>query len=161
MVINFINTIAAETTWVRNLYTQRVFLIGLVLIVPFYYGVTGVRFWPALFLYSTYALKYFYKKNVKYLLIASLSILFHYTFLLPVLLLILARILPNNRLLFKILIVVSIMIFSVSSISTSLGTVKNVTAVFEETAIEESSSAYTDEEAKKRTRIADKLVRAI
>jgi hypothetical protein len=145
--INFINAIAAETNWIKNLFSQRMFFIGLVLIVPFYYGITGVRFWPALFLFATYALKFLHSKKIKYLLIASLSILFHYTFLLPIILLIITIFIPNNRFFYRILILISLLIFSISSVSTSLGAVKNATTVFEETAIEESSSAYTDEEA--------------
>ena len=147
LTINFINTIAAETNWIKNLFSQRVFFIGLVLIVPFYFGVSGVRFWPALFLYSTYALKYLYYKDLKYLLIASLSILFHYTFLLPVLLLIITAILPKSRLFYKIIIILSLLIFSLSTVSTSLGAIKNATALFEETAIEESSNPYTNEDS--------------
>lgn len=147
LILNFINTIANETNIYKNLFNQKVFLFGLILIIPFYYGITGVRFWPALFIYVTYALQYLSTKKNKFIFIAGLSIFFHYSFLLPFFLLIVTAFLPNNRSFYKMMVIGGIFISVVSSVSSSLTTVENITSVFEETAIDDSTSSYTDEGA--------------
>lgn len=146
LVLNFINTIRKETHWINNSFTQRIFFVGLVFVVPFYVGVTGVRFWPALFIFTTYATLFSYQRKLKYLILAASSILFHYSFFVPFLLLILSFFIPRKQGIYKLLIIISVFIFISNSISSSLGIIKNLSSNFEETSIEEASSSYTDEE---------------
>lgn len=146
LILNFINTIANETNIYKNSFIQKVFLFGLILVIPFYYGVTGVRFWPALFIFLTYSLKYMSTKKLKFIFLTALSILFHYSFILPFIIFLIATIIPNNRSIFRMLLIGSIFISVVSSVSSSLSIIKSATAPFEETSIDDSTKSYTDDE---------------
>ena len=146
LTLHFFNIIYKETNWVKNSYSQRIFFIGLILIVPFFVGVTGVRFWPALFLFMAYAIKFSHKKKIRYLIIAASSILIHFSFILPVLLLIISFFLPKSRFLYKIIAVLSLILMSTNSTSASLSFIANFSSNMEESALTERTESYTDTE---------------
>lgn len=144
--INFINSFKVYLGWTADSIVQKILFFTLVFIVPFYVGVTGIRFWPALFIFVTYALNFLNKKDFKYFLLASSSILFHYSFLFPSLLLLLIFFLPNSRYIFRIIFFVSLLIALVSSTTGSLAYFRASSDYFEETAVESSIDAYSNEE---------------
>ena len=145
-VLHFFNSIKYEVNWVKNSFSQSVFFIALLLIVPFFVGVTGIRFWPALFIFTTYSLKFFNDRKLKYLLLASISMLFHYTFLFPLIIMLLTSIIPNSRFIFKVLTLVGITLFTVNTVTSSLNLFSSVASTFEETSIEKSMESYGNEE---------------
>ena len=145
-VLNLFNSLKGEFCILKNNFSQNIFLIGLFLIVPFYVGVTGIRFWPALFIFTTYAIKFYNKRKLKYVLLTSLSMLFHYSFFFPFIIFLLFSIIPNNRLIHKVLLIIGIAFLSISSITTSLKLFNSVSSNFEETTIERSMESYGNEE---------------
>lgn len=145
-VLNFFNSIKYEVNWLKNSFSQSIFFIALLLIVPFFVGVTGIRFWPALFIFTTYSLKFFNDRKLKFLLLASISILFHYTFIFPLIIMLLASILPNNRFIFKVLTFLGITLFTINTVTSSLNLFSTVASTFEETSIEKSMENYGNEE---------------
>ena len=146
LIIKFTLTISREITWFKNLASQRIFFIGLALMVPFFYGVIGIRFWPALFFFMIYAIRFLKQKKFKYLFIAALSILMHYSFIVPFSLLLLAYLVPKSKMIYKSLVLFGVVIFAFSSVSSSLNTIKSISNNFQETTIEDSANSYTDEE---------------
>ncbi len=144
--LNFFNYIYSKTNWIQNSFSQKIFFIGLILIVPFYVGVTGVRFWTALFLFISYAVKFLHTKRVLYFIIASMSALIHFSFILPIFLLLLSFLLPMSRFIYKIIIMISLAIMFASSVSSSLSFIANLSSNMEESAITERTESYTDED---------------
>ncbi|MGK7390764.1 MAG: hypothetical protein ACNS60_10440 [Candidatus Cyclobacteriaceae bacterium M2_1C_046] len=130
-------------SWGRLHY---VFIGFLVLVVPFYVGVTGVRFWPALFLYSYFLLKYINNRNFKYIVGASLCVLIHYSFFIPVLFLLLLHILPFLRPAGKILMAISIFYFTISSTTTIFNQLNEGIKAINDTTISKNVEGYVDEE---------------
>ena len=124
----------------------KLFFAGLVLIVPFYVGVTGIRFWPALFVFAWMLLKFINTGNIKYLFFTAFSIAFHYTFVFPVLIAFLGTFLKINRLVFKILIVTGIGFALLSSTTSSFDFVSNAITVFDTDSVTNATSGYLDEE---------------
>ena len=146
LILKFFDKIYYETYWVKNSLVQKTFLVGLAFIVPFYVGVSGVRFWPALFLFTIYALKFSHHKKLKYLIFAAMSVLIHYSFIVPFMLLIISMLIPKKRIIYRILIIGGLFIFATSTITSSLNIIKNVSSKFEGTSIEDSTDSYTSEE---------------
>jgi len=124
----------------------KLFFVALVFIVPFYVGVTGVRFWPALFIFTWMIYKYTKTGNIKYFIYATLSILFHYTFVLPCLIALIASLLKINRTVFKILVLIGVLFAVISSTSSSLDFITSGIDSLDSETISKSSSSYTNEE---------------
>ena len=141
----FINEVSKEVKWV-NSRVQTVFFVFLLMIVPFYVGVTGVRFWTALFLFMTFTIRYVRTGEVKNILILSISVLIHFSFVIPVVLLILYRFIKLSKLFSTSLIIASIFIFFYLPESEFLNTIQNNMGVLDETTIKERIEGYTDEE---------------
>ena len=124
----------------------KLFFAALVLMVPFYVGVTGVRFWPALFVFAWMLMKYINTGNKKYLFFTTFSILFHYTFIFPVVVAFAASFLRLNRYVFKILIIIGIGFALLSSTTSSLDFITKAITVFESDSVTNATSGYLDEE---------------
>ncbi len=146
LTLNFLNIFYQEVNWIKKFYLQKIFLIGLIMIVPFFVGVTGVRFWPALFLFTSYAILFLNTKRLKYLIIASLSILIHFSFLLPVALLVLVFFMPKSKYFYKLLVTVGLIYMLVGTISSSLGFISSVSSNMDETSVSNRSEAYSSED---------------
>ncbi len=123
----------------------KIFFIFLAMIVPFYVGVTGVRFWTALFFYGFMLLKYINTKNIKFIFLSAISSLIHYTFILPIFITFLSYFFKINRYFNKILIVLgttyALTLRTTQSLNFMLYGLKNINI----TIIEESASQYFDE----------------
>lgn len=121
------------------------FFLALVLIVPFYVGVTGIRFWPALFLFSWMLLKYINSGQNKYIFFTAFSILFHYTFLFPVTIAYLIKFIKINKTFFKIFILIGIVYALLSTTTSSLNFIRDTLNLFGSDTINNATTAYLDE----------------
>jgi hypothetical protein len=144
--LTFITEIAKEVKWIDKNIAQKVFFIALLVVIPYYVGVTGVRFWTALFVFMIGAIRLVRNRQIKHLLYASLSILIHYSFFLPVAILIIYRLVRLRRDVRYVLVFGCMMFFVVSSTTSLLGFIENSLTFFSETTIEERISGYSDEE---------------
>jgi hypothetical protein len=141
LCLGFLREVYKELNW-NNSLPQKIFFIFLLLIVPFYVGVTGVRFWTALFLFMIYAIKTIRGNNLQYILLSALSILIHFSFILPVMMLIMYKFINLKRSISSILIVASFGLFIFSSSTQVLNTVGSTSALFKDTTIETRVSSY-------------------
>lgn len=128
----------------KKTFIQKVFLVALILTIPFYVGVTGIRFWTALFLFCTYALKFIKKNDWKAFVIAFCSVFIHYTFIVPLCLLLINKFLLRSKLLSYALVIVSVLFFLISSTTSSLNFVRDLSSNFNETRLESLSDNYTN-----------------
>ena len=90
--------------------------------------------------------KYTKTGNIKYFIYATLSILFHYTFVLPCLIALIASLLKINRTVFKILVLIGVLFAVISSTSSSLDFITSGIDSLDSETISKSSSSYTNEE---------------
>lgn len=125
----------------------RLFFLGLVFILPFYVGVSGVRFWTATFFFSWMLFKYINTAKKKYLLLTIFSILFHYTFIFPVVVTFTAEFIKINRKYFKIIILIGIAYALLTSTTSSMNFIKNILEKIDSDTITTATSGYliTDE----------------
>lgn len=137
---------AVIITGVGKEWTWKFLFLFLALLVPYYVGVTGVRFWTALFLFITYVFKYLRSNKLIYLILFSLSLFIHYTFIFPVAVFFLYKVLNFSKLISHFLILSSIAFFLFTSTSGILDFVGQSLNVFSETSIQSRASAYTDQE---------------
>lgn len=145
LFLKFINECLYNTNWVGS-NSQKFFLVFLMVAVPFYVGVTGIRFWTALYFYMIFALKYVRTERLKYVFIASLSIAIHFTFIFPIALLFVYRILPRTKILRLLIIVFSVSIFLTGSANSVLGFINQNTESFGESKLASKAEVYTNEE---------------
>lgn len=124
----------------------RFFFASLLLIVPFYVGITGVRFWAALFWFMLFTMKYLRTKRVYYILIAAVSITMHYTFMFPVGVLLIYRFLNISRAAMRVLVIASLAFFVLSTTAGLLGFANDAIEIFGDSSVKTVSSSYTDEE---------------
>lgn len=124
----------------------KLFFAALVFIVPFYVGVTGIRFWPALFLFVWMIFKYTNTGSIKYIFFAMISIAIHYSFIFPCIVAIIAISLKINKYIFKVLIVIGLIFALISSTSSTLDFITSAIDIFDNETIANSSSGYVSEE---------------
>lgn len=124
----------------------KIFGVFLLFIVPFYVGVTGIRFWTALFLYMLFTMRYLRTGSLKSLMLTGLSILIHYTFMFPVLVLLTYQFLKLSKTFSRVLVVASIFYFLLASTTGVLGFIEQSLSIFNETSISETASSYTNSE---------------
>ncbi len=123
----------------------KVFFLFLVLIVPFYVGVTGVRFWTALFLFGWMVLKFINTGKIRFVLYAAASCLIHYTFIFPVVVMVLTFFL-NIKTIAKPLIILGVVYALLSSTTSSLDFISDFVKLFDNEVIGESASGYLNED---------------
>jgi hypothetical protein len=143
--IQFLSEVLDEMNWTRSL-TQMAFFVYLILIIPYYAGVTGVRMWTAVFIFMYYALKYVKYSQWKYLLFASASIMVHYTMIVPMAILILYKFVPLNRIIISLLVVLSIGFFLASSNNQILGIIESNLDRIGISVLEENVEGYLDDD---------------
>lgn len=124
----------------------RLFFACLLLIVPFYVGVTGIRFWTALFWFMLFAMKYIRTKQPLFIALAAVSILIHYTFMFPVGVLLIYRFLNISKSAMRVLVISSLMFFAVSTTTGLLGYADQALELFEDNSVKTVASGYTDED---------------
>ena len=123
-----------------------VFIVFLIVIIPFYVGVTGIRFWTALFLFIYFVLRYFDTPKFKFIILSGLSLLIHYSFFVPFTILVLFHVVPVKRFTAKILVAFSLLVFFVSSTTSIMNSIEDVLYFTEGTTIEGEVQGYTNEE---------------
>ncbi len=135
----------------------KLFFIFLVLIVPFYVGITGVRFWTALFLFAWMVLKYINTGKNRFVRVAALSCFVHYTFIFPIIVLFVTFFLRINRVIFQSLIVIGVFYALLSNTTSSFDYISETLKFFDNEVIEESASGYLDQDklSERNTEIVD------
>ena len=116
------------------------------LVIPFYVGVTGVRYWPALFLFVFFLLNYLKKRTLFTLLLFFIPVLIHYSFFAPVAFVIGIKFIPNRLLIHKISVVISLFFFFTSSFTTIFSFLNEYLTYVEGSQLEERLSSYTNED---------------
>lgn len=124
----------------------RFFFASLLLIVPFYVAITGVRFWTALFWFMLFTMKYLRTKQVHFIVLAALSITIHYTFMFPMGILLLYRFLNISKAVMRVLVMASLVFFVLSTTSGLLGFASKAIELFGDSSVKKASSSYTDDE---------------
>lgn len=131
-----------QRTWIHY-----ILIFFLVIAIPYYVGVTGVRFWPALFLFMYYLMRYISSNhNLKYVLGISLTILIHYSFFVPVLLVLLSYFIPLKRITVKILVLASLLFFLLSSTTGIFNYLNEAVEITDETTVGQSMESYANED---------------
>ncbi len=104
----FINKTESDLT-----FHSKIFIITFILIVPFWY-INGVRFWSAAHIFLFGALKYLFERNRKGIWISFLSILMHFSFIFPVLIILFYNFLGNRTTIYFLLFMISIFISEIN-----------------------------------------------
>lgn len=132
-----------------------IFFVFLASIVPFHCGVTGIRFWTALFLFLWILAKYFNTRQTYYLYFMVFAPLIHYTFFFPILMVLLSFVLRIKRRLLKFLIIFSV-IYATLAVSTNLlSFITDAIALLDNESISNSSASYLDEDKLAERKIAE------
>src|SRR5690606_19561816 len=98
-----------------NKVRHFIFVAALGVVIPFYVGVTGVRFWPALFLFTWCILKYLSSNKSKFIFLSGVSMLIHYSFFVPFSILILYYFFPIKGIVSYALVFISIAFYLLTS----------------------------------------------
>ena len=143
--IKFLQEVLKELKWQGN-FAQITFLSFLILIVPFYVGVTGIRFWTALFLFMLSLMKFIRTKQPKFILLSALSVLVHFSFFIPLAVLVLSLIIKVNRRIATFLIFIAVVFFALTDNSQVLNMVSSSSRFFSESTIESRIEGYSSED---------------
>lgn len=114
------------------------------LVIPFYVGVTGVRYWPALFLFTYFLLRYINQTNAKTIFLLFIPTLIHYSFIIPAVLALVFSFLPKSNTLYKISIILSLTFFYSSNVSSVFDGIREYTSVTDGTQLEQRLNSYTN-----------------
>src|SRR5690554_1854426 len=93
-----------------------------------------------------YLVKYIKEPKIKFISFASLAMLIHYTFLFPVIILLIIHVMPKKKIYLSAFVLASLFVFALSSTSGILGTIEQNIEVFDETNISSRASGYSDVE---------------
>lgn len=124
----------------------KLFFIFLVFIVPFYVGITGVRFWTALFLFGWMVLRFINTGKTKFVFFAAFSCLMHYTFIFPVAVVSLTFFLKLNKSIAKPVVILGVIYALLSSTTSSLDFISDIVKLADNEVIEESASSYLNQD---------------
>lgn len=144
LYLRFMNEVLKETKWVNNNFAQKIFFVFLLVVIPFYVGVTGIRFWTALFVFMLFTIRYVKTEGNKYILYAASSMFIHYSFFLPLLILIIYKLTGYKKNIVALFVLVGILSFINGTIGTKINLLQQVTTPFENTTIFEAAQSYTD-----------------
>lgn len=145
----FFNEVKSSTKNIIKNYIHYTFILFLLLVIPKFVGVTGVRFWPALFLFMYFLMRYAKSKSLKknfYLFCTGLAMLIHYTYFIPFIILIIIHFAPINKYVSKILIITSVGVFAISNNSTIFSVLESAMELSEDNQISENMESYTDQD---------------
>ncbi len=140
-----LNEVLPEVRWIGSFW-QKIFFAFLLIAVPFYYPVSGVRFWPALCIFIIFALRHIKHSKPKDLIWASTSLLFHFSFILPITLLILSHVVKLSRVLTIILIVGAVLFFTITTNRQIAEYAGRLSLFLENTTVESRITGYTSYE---------------
>lgn len=133
-------------------FVYYILLLSLILLIPFYRGVTGVRFYTAFFLFISQIILFLSTFRKKHIFYASLSVLIHYTFIFPFIIT-LPFLFFRSRIT-KLLIPISLFIFLVTSVSSYFDAFEQALSFFDETAIQSSAEGYASYEGFQKARMS-------
>lgn len=139
-----------------NTKLWKLLLLFLITIVPFYVGVTGVRFWVALFLYMFLLMRYVNTGKMVYFVLVFTTVLIHYTFLFPILILAIVIFIPIPSRLMRILVLIALVYYALSSSTNIIGSIQESLSYFGDS-VSSNAEAYTDQEdiAARNAAVAD------
>jgi hypothetical protein len=125
----------------------KTFFVFILFLLPIHVGITGVRFWTALFLLLWILMKYLNTKKGIYLYLIWLTTIIHYTFAVPCLFLTIFSRTNIPQRLIKPLSIGFLFLFYLSSSTGILQIITDALSIFNDTSIGDSAMAYTDTEA--------------
>jgi hypothetical protein len=143
----FFNEVKKHFKVVNGSWVHYLLIIFLIMLVPKFVGITGVRFWPALFLFMYFLFRYV-NTGFRFtsVLGASFSILFHYSFFVPVLVLLIFHFVPFKSFASKALVLFSIGFFLISSTTSIFSYLTLAVESTEDTTIGQSMESYADQD---------------
>ena len=142
--IFFVNNIwfIIERMDLRINHYNILWFMALFLIIPFW-NINAFRFWAAAQIFIFGALRFFYSGNKKYLLISFLSIFSHFSFLIPIGLLIIHLLTPKKIFAANIVFMITFLISNLN-ISEFVETINFLPSGFQGKFIAYTSSAYLE-----------------
>lgn len=143
--LRFLNEVL-RVTGIGKENPQKILLVSLLVLVPFYVGVSGVRFWPALFLFLLFVLKYYRTGKLYYIALSAVSIAFHYTFMVPVGIFLLAIVMNISKRILVSFVIGSVLFFTISSTTNIFAFTNTIIEEFGESSVAEATEAYTNED---------------
>lgn len=144
LYLAYVNEILENTIWLSRNLTQKIFFAFLLVIIPFYVGVTGIRFWTALFVFMIFLMRYIKTNNKKYILYSAASMFFHYSFFVPFLITLFYAFAGYNKKIVYSLLFIGMVVFFSSSIGQKLTFLQNLAAPFQESVVYQSAESYTN-----------------
>lgn len=132
-------------TRISTRYNYKLYFVALALIVPFYVGVTGVRFWTALFFFLWMLVRFLNNRKFKYILLCGLSSLIHYTFAFPFIVVLIAYFIPINKILYKYIILLGLIYIPLAPYTSNLGIIKSIVERIDQPSIQRVSAGYLDQ----------------
>lgn len=150
LFLTFLKEIQPEIKW-NNSFWQKIFFVYLLLVVPFCYPVIGVRFWSALYVFLLFSLKYIKSQKRIYILWSFTSVLFHFSFIIPVLLLFVLQFIKWSKHLATFLVLIATIFFTLTS-STQVAHYVSQSAIFFEdsTTLKNRVESYGDSDSIER-----------
>lgn len=143
----FFNEAKRHFKLTRGSWIHFTLMFFLLIVIPKYVGVTGVRFWPALFLFMYYLLRYIRSDySIKFIFYAALSTLIHYSFFVPVLLLLVFHFVPLKNIFSRFLVLVSVLFFVLSSTTGLFDVLQKAVEATDETTIGQSAESYANQD---------------
>ena len=147
-VLNLANFVYKENYSIYLKSYRNTFLwLSFFLVIPFYVGVTGVRYWPALFLFVFFLLNYLKQRTFFSLLLIFTPALIHYSFIAPAAFVIGVKFIPNRLMIHKISVVISILFFFTSSFTGIFSFLNESLTYVEGSQLEDRLSSYTNTES--------------
>lgn len=143
----FFNEVKKHFKVVKGSWVHYLLIVFLIMLIPKFVGMTGVRFWPALFLFMYFLFRYV-NTGFRFtsVLGASLSILFHYSFFVPVLVLAIFHFVPFKSFASKALVLFSIGFFFISSTTSVFSYLTVAIEATDSTSVGQSMESYADQD---------------
>jgi hypothetical protein len=146
LIVLFVKEVAHHLPNKRKYWYEQVFIVALLMVIPFYVGVTGVRFWPALFIFLIFVLKHLSTNSIKYLFLSALSVLIHYSFFFPVSLYLIIALTGFRRWSVGPVVISAFVVVALSSTTDLFMFLQNWATVFEDTSVEQNVGGYVDQD---------------
>lgn len=136
---------------IQKSWIHYILVFFFIIVIPKYVGVTGVRFWLALFLFMYFLMKYVNTEySFKYIFAASLACLIHYSLFVPTIFVLIFHFIPLKKYFTKILVVVSLLFFLLSSTTGIFNFLSKAVEATDETTVGQSMESYADEDIYKQ-----------
>lgn len=114
LFLRFSRLVVKDIKW-KSFWPVRFFYILFLIVIPFYVGATGIRFWTALYLFCIFSYLLIKRGRIKYMFFASFSVFIHFSFIIPIVFLIIYHLGKKSKLLLNTFLLVSVLILLSSS----------------------------------------------